>query len=239
MLISAPGCSLSAGRAVSLLALCAFRSLTCPADPAGVSHLALQSTSQGAYSIKHVRKQQSFRNEPLKGGIKMTAAVILTEINESKPLSKNDKSAVVSLISELQPYFKEIIVVSDQPAVYLPYVKDSARILTPFYKGMDPLYSLHAALSLAISDGVWVLHEAFPFPGINTFKEIKTLKENSNSQCAVYDKKNPSLLYSIFDKSVLPVLDEAINTNSNRITDFFNHIDCTYFPLQKKKSLQT
>jgi molybdopterin-guanine dinucleotide biosynthesis protein A len=169
----------------------------------------------------------------------VTAAVILTEISETKTLSKNDKSAVVGLISELQPYFKEIIVVSDQPAVYLPYVKDTARILTPFYKGMDPLSSLHAALSLAISDDVWILHEAFPFPGINTFKEIKTLKENSNSQCAVYDKKNPNLLYSIFDKRVLHILDEAINTNSNRIADFFNHIDCTYFPLQKKKSLQT
>jgi molybdopterin-guanine dinucleotide biosynthesis protein A len=169
----------------------------------------------------------------------VTAAVILTEISDSKPLSKEDKSAVVSLISELKPYFKEIIVINDQPAVYLPYVKDTARILTPFYKGMEPLSSLHAAISLAISNDVWILHEAFPFPGINSFKEITFLKESSGSQCAVYDKKNPSLLYSILDKSVLSVLYEALHTNSNRLDHFFNQTDCTYFPLQKKKSLQT
>jgi hypothetical protein len=80
MLISAPGCSLSAGREVSLLALCAFRSLTCPAYPAGqgklrqryiarkkcdfhfrgVSHLALQSTSQRSLLNKKCSKATIF-----------------------------------------------------------------------------------------------------------------------------------------------------------------------------------
>lgn len=169
----------------------------------------------------------------------MTAAVILTEISDSKTLLKEDKSAVVSLISELKPYFKEIIVINDHPAVYLPYVKDTARILTPYYKVRDPLSSIHAAISLAISDDVWILHEAFPFPGIKIFKEIMLMKESSGSQCAVYDKKNPSLLYSILDKSVLSVLYEAIHKNSNRLDHLFNQTDCTYYPLQKKKSLQT
>ncbi|MBG9446917.1 hypothetical protein ABE66_20400 [Cytobacillus firmus] len=48
-LISAPGCSLSAGRAVSLLDAARLRGLTCPATPAGVSHLPLQSTQQIIY----------------------------------------------------------------------------------------------------------------------------------------------------------------------------------------------
>jgi hypothetical protein len=38
-LISAAGCSLSAGRAVSLLGYLSLRGLTCPATPAGASHL--------------------------------------------------------------------------------------------------------------------------------------------------------------------------------------------------------
>ncbi len=45
-LISAPGCSLSTGRAVSLLTLRVIRSLHLTARPVGVSHLALQSTSK-------------------------------------------------------------------------------------------------------------------------------------------------------------------------------------------------
>jgi hypothetical protein len=42
-LISAPGCSLSAGRAVSLLGALRLWGLTCPAAPAEVSQLPLQS----------------------------------------------------------------------------------------------------------------------------------------------------------------------------------------------------
>ncbi|UZJ79174.1 hypothetical protein [Fictibacillus sp. KU28468] len=43
-MISVPGCSLSAGRAVSLLVQAPAGSLTCHASPAGVSHLPLQLT---------------------------------------------------------------------------------------------------------------------------------------------------------------------------------------------------
>ncbi len=44
LLISAPGASLSAGWAVSLLGALRLWGLTCPTAPAGVSHLPLQST---------------------------------------------------------------------------------------------------------------------------------------------------------------------------------------------------
>jgi hypothetical protein len=63
-LISAPGCSLSAGRAVSLLGALRLRGLTCPAAPAGVSHLPLQSTYHCLLALILFVKQQSFRKEP-------------------------------------------------------------------------------------------------------------------------------------------------------------------------------
>ncbi|MCM3717893.1 hypothetical protein [Fictibacillus phosphorivorans] len=168
----------------------------------------------------------------------MTAAVILTEPSKSNPLSYGDKSAVVRIIIELTPYFKEIIVITEQPRAYLPYVKDSARILTPFYKGLKPLSFIYAALSLAISEEIWILHESFPFPGIHTFKEIKRLKDSKGSQCAVYDTNHKDLLYSILDKRVVSVLYEVMTTG-NQIADFYNHINWTALSLQKKKSLQT
>ena len=58
LLISASGCSLSAGWAVSLLGATHLWGLNCPTAPAGVSHLTLQSTTIFGW------KQQSFRKEP-------------------------------------------------------------------------------------------------------------------------------------------------------------------------------
>jgi hypothetical protein len=66
-LISAPGAQQTAGRAVSLLGVLRLRGLTCPAAPAGVEHLPLQSTSLSAvFFSKTYKKQQSFRKEPFK-----------------------------------------------------------------------------------------------------------------------------------------------------------------------------
>jgi hypothetical protein len=61
-LISAPGCSLSAGRAVSLLGAQRLWGLTCPAAPAGVSHLTLQSTN---FFINGFHSHNLFKNNNL------------------------------------------------------------------------------------------------------------------------------------------------------------------------------
>lgn len=170
----------------------------------------------------------------------MTAAVILTDSNQSKPKLKNNKPAVVPLIKELQPYFKEIIVISNQPSVYLPHVRDTVRILTPYYKGKDPLSYLHASLSLAISNEVWLLNEAYTFPGIQLLEEMKTLKKQYRIQGVVYNIKDSNyLLYSLFDKSILTVLEKTFKINEVHLEAFLYQIKYKCFSEQNKKSLQT
>ncbi|MFG6493908.1 hypothetical protein P8610_00980 [Fictibacillus sp. UD] len=164
----------------------------------------------------------------------MTAAVILTEI---QPAS-HKTNTVPHILQELEPYFQEKILISNQPSLYLPFVKNQARILVPFYKGADPLSSLHTSLSLAVSDEVWLLHESKGFSGIHTFKEMKKTKEYFQTQGILYQEESKTCFTnSLFDKSVLSVLQKQLSENNKDTAKFLRQINYVFFHEQKKKSL--
>lgn len=167
----------------------------------------------------------------------MTAAVILTENIQDTPILKSRERSAVHLIKELKLFFNEIILISDQPSIYLPYVKDSARILSPYYKGFEPLSSLHASLSLAVSDEVWLLHESTGFPGIQLFEELRTAKKLLNCQSVILDHSLASFQFGLFDKSVLGILERLLVNNDGRLELFLNQINYTSISDHKIKSL--
>jgi hypothetical protein len=164
----------------------------------------------------------------------MTAAVILTNPIIDDMSDPIKKANVVHLISEIKPYFHEIILISDCHSFYLPHVKEEVRILKPYHKGNERLAALHTSLSLAASEDVWLLHESKKFPGIQLFKQLKTLKNRTNSQSVLFEQKNHNpLLYSLFDKSVLKFLDKLLASNKDHIDYFMNQINYISFSSNK------
>jgi molybdenum cofactor guanylyltransferase len=160
----------------------------------------------------------------------MTAAVILTDRDRSKPVILSGKPAVTKLIYELSPHFKEIIIVTEKPSIYLPYVKDTVRLLSPFYKGMEPLSSLHASLSLTFSQNVWLLHENEGFPGYQFFAYLRTKQKKNNLNSVICHSRKGCLLYSLFNKKVLNILDEMLSSSDPsvpRFLDKINSITCS------------
>lgn len=169
----------------------------------------------------------------------MTAAVILTDKESTSSLCK--KISVLPLIDELRPYFHEIILTTSKPALYLPVVKDQARILKPYFKGPDPLPSLHSSLSLAASDTVWLLHELEDYPGIQLFKELFSLKQSVQSQAVLcYSEPNISFVHGIYDRSVLNVLHETLNKEEkydDHGENFLQQINYVHYQTFETKSL--
>ncbi|MDR7073740.1 hypothetical protein [Fictibacillus barbaricus] len=158
----------------------------------------------------------------------MTAAVILTIPIQDAQIHMFNKTKIIELISEIKPFFSEIIVISDHPSSYLPYVKDRARILTPYQKRNGLLSSLYTALSLTKSEDVWILHEAMKFPGIHLFSELKALKDKKNSPAVIFDEKyKNSFLYSMFDKRVLKHLNNIVANSKTHVDLFLNQINYT------------
>ncbi|MQR95325.1 hypothetical protein [Fictibacillus phosphorivorans] len=160
----------------------------------------------------------------------MTTAVILTETYTGS----HNTNTLPLLLQELDPYFKEKILITDQPSLYLPFVNNQARILVPFYKRADPLSSLHTALSLALSNEVWLIHESKGFSGIHIFEEIKKAKEYFQTQGVLYQEDSKtSLTNSLFDKSVLRVLQKQLSINIKDTAKFLRQINYVLVHEQK------
>ncbi len=163
----------------------------------------------------------------------MTAAVILTECHTT-----HKRNSVQNILKDLEPFFEEKILITHQPSLYLPFVKDQVRILTPYFEGTNSLSSLHTSLSLAVSDEVWLLHESNNFPGIHIFNEMKKAKKHFHTQAVLFQEDSKTcLVYSLFDKSVLSVLQEQLSRKNNDIGQFLHKINYVLFQEQEKKSL--
>lgn len=57
----------------------------------------------------------------------------------------------------------ELILVTDEPRLFLPVLDEDVRMITDFYSGIGPLGGIHAALSLSGNDQVWVAGCDMPF----------------------------------------------------------------------------
>ncbi|AJY75394.1 molybdenum cofactor guanylyltransferase [Paenibacillus beijingensis] len=66
-------------------------------------------------------------------------------------------------IRELRKSCAEIIVAAEDPKPYLRLVDTDVRIITDYYHGKGPLGGMHAGLSLARHDSVWVVGCGMPF----------------------------------------------------------------------------
>jgi hypothetical protein len=163
----------------------------------------------------------------------MAAAVILTSSVRSNAILPRTKSNVENLISEIPPFFQEVILICHEPALFLPLIKDRARILTPYYKNKEKghLSSLHTSLALAMSDEVWLLHEHYAFPGMQTFKQLKSIKSRTNSHAILFARNKENLLvFSLFDKRVLKTLERLLKNDKIETKDFLNQIHCIQAP---------
>jgi molybdenum cofactor guanylyltransferase len=163
----------------------------------------------------------------------VTAAIILTDSSQMETAYVYKEPTAIHLIKELKPHFKEIIMISEKPSYYLPYVRDSVRILSPFHKGKEPLSSLHACLSLAYSRDVWLLHENEHFPGYHAFRKMKKFQNKTGVPCVVYHKDRKNLLYSIINKRVLPSLEELLRQEKQDIDCFLKRISYLTYSAEK------
>ncbi len=60
-------------------------------------------------------------------------------------------------IKEMRKIVDEMIVVTNTPRDLLPFVPPDTRIITDFFQNKGPLGGLHAGISLARTDVVWVI----------------------------------------------------------------------------------
>jgi molybdenum cofactor guanylyltransferase len=114
-------------------------------------------------------------------------------------------------IQEMRKVCNEIILVTNEPRTYLPYLPSDVRIITDYYKDIGPLAGIHAALSLSKNKNIWVVGSGMPFI---SFKIALIMVKfcNSTTNLAVIPTKNlqPYLLHSIWHKKSLYLIENTI-----------------------------
>ena len=63
----------------------------------------------------------------------------------------------------MRPVCAELILVTDEPRLFLPVLEADVRLITDYYSNVGPLGGVHAALSLACHDEVWLAGCDMPF----------------------------------------------------------------------------
>ncbi|MFC0187922.1 hypothetical protein ACFFJY_06445 [Fictibacillus aquaticus] len=166
----------------------------------------------------------------------MTSAVILTDRHAGVAL-ENNKPVILNYVQQLKKITPEIIIISDSPMDYLPFVKSSARILSYYKHEGSVLSGLHTALTLCKEKDIWLLHENIKLPPLRLLKHLQHEKRKL---------RNPNLIlpfgscsspyYGIYDKMLLPMIAEAHYTNS-RINDLLR-VACFAQPTYRRKQAQ-
>ncbi|MFZ4450919.1 hypothetical protein [Salibacterium aidingense] len=145
--------------------------------------------------------------------------------NENNFLSIPEKAKLESQISEMRKVCSEIILITNHPKLYLPFIGNSIRIITEFYKGKGVIGHIYTAFSLAKESFVWLVErdafiispEAAEFcVYVQTIQQLEAIIPVRNG------KKLPS--HGVYRICHFSILDKLVQKKDVRIQDFMNYI---------------
>lgn len=115
---------------------------------------------------------------------------------------------------------EEVIVVTNQPEVFLPLLDRSIRIITDYYPSKGPLSGMHAALSLARSPDVWIVGCDMPFISAEAASVQWDLKKSMNCDAVVpviSDKTHP--LHGLYSKGCADAISALLLSGEYRVME--------------------
>lgn len=119
----------------------------------------------------------------------------------------------------------EVILVTNDPPLFLPILENRTRIITDYFSGFGPLGGMHAALSLAQYTDVWVVACDMPFLSDRAAEYMfqRKKKRSSNAVMPVIHRQlHP--FHSIYDQRCLKPIKDLIAVNDSRVDAFVRSI---------------
>ena len=140
-------------------------------------------------------------------------------------LKLGEETVVERQIREMKKVCKEIILVTNEPLSYLPILGKSIRMITDYYKGSGALSGMHAALSLAKNDTLWVVTPDMPFISIDAITQMMAEKEQSGVQLVVPEwDGNLQLFHAIYDRSCLEATQKLVEQDQLGMMNLLEHV---------------
>ena len=134
-------------------------------------------------------------------------------------------------IRRMKQLCTEMILVTNEPGVFLPLVRNDVRIITDYYTGKGPLGGMHAAFSLSQYADIWLVGCDMPFISPQAAKLMLDKKRKMNCDAVipcVDGRLQP--LHGIFDKRCAKTIPEMLNKGMHKVGSFLDLITVERVP---------
>ncbi|GAE25204.1 molybdopterin-guanine dinucleotide biosynthesis protein A-like [Halalkalibacter wakoensis JCM 9140] len=130
-----------------------------------------------------------------------------------------EKTIIEKQVSEMKKICDEVILVTNDPYVYLPLFGNSIRIITDYYRGAGTLSGMHAALSLSKNQSLWLATSNMPFLNSEVMVEMMNVKNNTTDVQIVIPglSGDLQLYHSLYDRSCLKLTQQLIDEENHSL----------------------
>ncbi|CCO08968.1 molybdenum cofactor guanylyltransferase [Desulforamulus hydrothermalis] len=140
-------------------------------------------------------------------------------------LQINGKSIMQIIIDRLTPYFKEVIIISNQPQVYARF---GLPVYSDIFLNQGPLAGIHSGLTHISSAGAFFTACDMPFIDPRLAWQLTQLL---HSYQGVVPRLGAFLqpLYAAYSKECLPAVEKSLQNGQPKITSFYQWVNINYF----------
>lgn len=140
-------------------------------------------------------------------------------------LSVSGQSILELQIKQMKKICDEILIVTNEPINYLPYVPRDIRIITDYYKGYGPLGGMHAALSLSTTQYVWITACDMPFLSLKATSYMYNILRKTDCDAVIpISNEKKHYLNALYNKNANVYLTKILNERSHDIERFLKHM---------------
>ncbi|MDT8861274.1 molybdenum cofactor guanylyltransferase [Alkalihalobacillus sp. MEB130] len=126
-------------------------------------------------------------------------------------LKLGEQTIIERQVMEMKKICDEVILVTNNPFVYLPLFGNSIRIITDYFKGAGTLSGMHAALSLAKNQSLWLVTSDMPLLNSEVILDMLELKNKTGVQVIAPEfNGNLQLYHGVYDRTCLNVTKELV-----------------------------
>lgn len=145
------------------------------------------------------------------------------------------KPIISGIISTIEGFFDEIIIVSNKPEEFRKYFQ--CKIVRDHFQKVGPLGGIHAALKSSSKDAIFVFAGDMPFLNKKIIAyQIEEFSKRNYSVLIPEIDQSIEPLHAIYSKSILTDLERfIIGQKSRAVRDFLGEINVGYLHLSNTK----
>lgn len=136
-----------------------------------------------------------------------------------------NETLVERQVREMRTVCSEIIVVTDEPGLYLRVLDRDVRIITDYYRAKGPLVGIHAGLKLSTLDRAWIVGCDMPYIDARASAVLRDAL-HQGGQAAV-PNVNGGLypLHGLYEKGCAELAGSLIEQGETSASALLRHLD--------------